>query len=78
MRRLLQAAGQKVATSKPILEINVGHPIVARLREGTQDAHFADWSRVLFDQALLSEGGELEDPAGFVTRMNNLFLAFMK
>lgn len=76
--RLLQAAGQKVTTSKPILEINVGHPIVARLREGTQDAHFADWSQVLFDQALLSEGGELEDPAGFVTRMNNLFLAFMK
>ena len=76
--RLLKAAGQKVTTSKPILEINAGHPIVARLRDSTQAAHFADWSQVLFDQALLSEGGELEDPAGFVTRMNNLLLAFMK
>lgn len=76
--RLLKAAGQKVSTSKPILEINVGHPMVARLREDAQAAYFADWSRVLFDQALLSEGGELDDPAGFVARMNNLFLAFMK
>ena len=76
--RLLKAAGQKVTTSQPILEINVDHPIIVRLRNDTSTAHFADWSRVLFDQALLSEGGELEDPAGFVARMNNLFLAFTK
>lgn len=76
--RILKAAGQKVSGSKPILEINPDHPIVAQMKERVDVAHFGDWSRMLYDQALLSEGGELEDPAGFVARMNTLFLICMK
>jgi molecular chaperone HtpG len=76
--RILKAAGQKVAGSRPILEINPDHAIVVHLKDGGDEAHFDDWSRILYDQALLSEGGELEDPAGFVARMNNLFLTCMK
>ena len=73
LARILKAAGQKVPDSKPIMEINPGHPLVQRLKQ--EDAHFADWSQVLFDQALLAEGGQLEDPAGFVKRLNELMLA---
>ena len=57
---------------KPILEINPDHAMISRLKQ--QEAHFADWSKLLFDQALLAEGGQLEDPAGFVKRMNALML----
>ena len=72
LSRILKAAGQKVPTSKPILEINPSHPLVERLKEEKQ--RFTDWSRLLFDQALLAEGGTLEDPAGFVKRTNELLL----
>ena len=72
LARLLKAAGQKVPASKPILEVNPDHPVVRRLQAG--DAHFDDWSAVLFDQALLAEGGQLEDPAAFVRRVNALML----
>ena len=74
LERLLKASGQKVPDSKPILEINVGHPVVQRLKQETDEQHFADWSHILFDQALLSEGGQLDDPAGFVHRLNDMFL----
>lgn len=70
LARLLKAAGQKVPTVKPILEINPEHPLIQRLK--TEDLRFDDWSEVLFDQALLAEGGQLEDPAGFVRRLNEL------
>ena len=50
-------------TTKPILEINPTHPIVQRLKQETDEARFADWSHILFDQATLAEGGQLEDPA---------------
>jgi molecular chaperone HtpG len=73
LARILKAAGQKVPDSKPIMEINPGHPLVQRLKY--EEAQFADWSQVLFDQALLAEGGQLEDPAGFVKRLNELMLA---
>ena len=73
LARILKAAGQKVPESKPIMEINPGHPLVQRLKY--EESHFADWSQVLFDQALLAEGGQLEDPAGFVKRLNELMLA---
>ena len=73
LARILKAAGQKVPESKPIMEINPGHPLVQRLK--SEEAQFADWSQVLFDQALLAEGGQLEDPAGFVKRLNELMLA---
>lgn len=73
LARILKAAGQKVPESKPIMEINPGHPLVQRLKY--EETGFADWSQVLFDQALLAEGGQLEDPAGFVKRLNELMLA---
>ena len=73
LARILKAAGQKVPDSKPIMEINPGHPLVQRLKH--EETHFGDWSQVLFDQALLAEGGQLEDPAGFVKRLNELMLA---
>jgi molecular chaperone HtpG len=74
LERLLRAAGQPVTGSKPILEINPGHPLVRRLDAEPQGARFGDWSHVLFDQALLAEGGQLEDPAAFVRRVNGLML----
>jgi molecular chaperone HtpG len=75
LERLLKAAGQKVPGSKPILEINPKHPLVQGLRYEADETRFADWSHILFDQALLAEGGQLEDPASFVKRLNELMLA---
>jgi molecular chaperone HtpG len=72
LSRILKAVGQKGPQAKPILEINPAHPMVQRLNE--EKARFADWGNLLFDQALLAEGGQLEDPAGFVRRMNELML----
>lgn len=72
MARMLKAAGQKIPESQPILEINPQHPVVMRLKEETE--HFDDWAAVLFDQSLLAEGGQLDDPAGFVKRVNQLML----
>lgn len=74
LARILKAAGQKAPESKPILEINPGHRLVEKLKAETDDAKFADYAHVLFDQALLAEGGQLEDPASFVKRMNSLIL----
>jgi molecular chaperone HtpG len=74
LERLLKAAGQKVPENKPTLEINPHHPLVQRLKyEG--EAHFGDWAEILLDQALLAEGGQLDDPAGFVKKLNGLVLA---
>ncbi|PXW86163.1 molecular chaperone HtpG [Nitrosomonas sp. Nm84] len=72
LERLLKSAGQKVPHAKPILEINPHHPMVQRLK--TEADNFEDWSHILFDQALLAEGGQLEDPAAFVKRLNELLL----
>ena len=72
LARILKAVGQKGLEAKPILEINPVHPMVRRLED--EKARFADWSNLLFDQALLAEGGQLDDPAGFVRRMNELML----
>jgi molecular chaperone HtpG len=74
LERILKAAGQSVTGTKPILEINPDHPIVKRLKTETDDARFADWSQILFDQALLAEGGQLQDPGSFVKRLNALML----
>jgi molecular chaperone HtpG len=73
--RMLKAAGQAAPESKPILEINPNHPLVTRLKyENAESAQFADWSHILFDQALLAEGGALTDPAAFVKRINEMLL----
>ena len=70
--RMLKAAGQDAPEAKPILEINPEHPLVQRLKY--EDAKFDDWSHILFDQALLAEGGALTDPSGFVKRLNDMLL----
>lgn len=72
LARILKSVGQKAPEAKPILEINPTHKLVKRLQDETADDVFADLSHVLFDQALLAEGGTLEDPASFVKRMNSL------
>ncbi|HEY0061220.1 MAG TPA: molecular chaperone HtpG, partial [Telluria sp.] len=74
--RMLKAAGQNAPESKPILEINPNHPLVTRLKyESADSSDFGAWSHILFDQALLAEGGSLSDPATFVKRLNEMLLA---
>ncbi len=75
LQRMLKAAGQKVPMSQPILEINARHPLVQRLQAESDESRFNDLAAVLFDQSLLAEGGQLEDPAAFVKRLNQLMLA---
>jgi molecular chaperone HtpG len=75
LERLLKSAGQAMPTSQPIIEINPQHPIIQALKDEQDETRFNDWSNILFDQALLSEGGQLEDPAAFVNRLNNMFLS---
>jgi len=72
LERLLKAAGQSAPTVKPTLEINPQHALVARLQLESDEARFTDWAHLLFEQALLAEGGQLEDPASFVRRLNGL------
>jgi molecular chaperone HtpG len=77
--RMLKAAGQDAPESKPILEINPNHPLVTRLKyEDAGSPRFGDWAHILFDQALLAEGGNLTDPAAFVKRLNEMLLATAK
>jgi molecular chaperone HtpG len=73
LQRMLKQAGQQAPERRPILEINPGHPLVARMKSET--ANTEGWSHLLYDQALLAEGGQLEDPAGFVKRLNDMLLA---
>jgi molecular chaperone HtpG len=74
LERMLKAAGQHVPGARPILEINLQHPIVQRLKDESDERRFSDWSHILFDQAMLAEGGQLEDPASFVKRLNEVML----
>ncbi|ERE06897.1 molecular chaperone HtpG [Pseudogulbenkiania ferrooxidans] len=74
LERMLKAAGQKVEGSKPTLEINPEHVLVKKLAGEADEARAADLAQVLYDQALLAEGGKLEDPASFVKRINRLML----
>ena len=78
MQRILKEAGHDMPMSKPILEINPDHPIVKQLDAEKGKKKFDDWSAILFDQALLAEGGQLEDPAGFVARLNKMLVAIAK
>jgi molecular chaperone HtpG len=73
LQRILKAAGQPAPASKPILEINPRHPAVQRLKH--EETRFDDWANLLLEQAILAEGGSLDDPAGFVKRINDLMLA---
>ena len=74
MQQLMKQAGQEMPSSKPIFEINPTHPLLAKMEAETDDERFAEWTSILFDQAVLAEGGQLEDPAGFVARLNALML----
>ncbi len=74
LERLLKQAGQDVMGHKPIFELNPEHPLVQRLSKDTDSERFDDWTKILFEQALLSEGGQLEDPATFVSRLNKMLL----
>jgi molecular chaperone HtpG len=74
LQRLLKAAGQEIQDIKPIFELNPEHPLVKLLHTEKNDDRFKEWSNILFDQAVLAEGGQLKDPAMFVNRMNKLFL----
>jgi len=75
LQKILQQAGQPVPDSKPILELNPAHPLVERLAAEGDEERFGMLSQLLFEQALLSEGGSLPDPAGFVRRINILMTA---
>jgi molecular chaperone HtpG len=75
MGRILKQAGQSNPfATLPVLELNPKHALVQRLKETTDDAAFADLAHVLYDQAMLAEGGELDDPAIFVRRINKLIV----
>ena len=74
LRRILEASGQALPDSKPILEINIEHPLVIRLAGETDDGRFAALANIVLDHALLAEGTQLENPAEYVKRMNSLLL----
>ncbi len=75
LERILKSAGQDIASKKPVFEINPEHPLVIKLKDESDSERFDDLTQVLFDQALLAEGGQLEDPASFVKRLNELLLS---
>lgn len=76
LQRVLRQAGHEIPVSKPMLEINPQHMLIRRLELESDEERFADWCHVLFDQAMLAEGGQLDDPAGFVGRLNGLLMKF--
>ncbi len=78
MQRILKEAGHDMPSSRPILEINPDHPIVKKLDGEKSKKKFDDWSAILFDQALLAEGGQLEDPAGFVAKLNKMLVTIAR
>lgn len=74
LERILKSVGQGGSGGKPILELNPEHPLVVKLKDEKDGQRFEDWSHILFDQAMLAEGGQLDDPSAFVTRLNQMLL----
>jgi molecular chaperone HtpG len=74
LARVLKQIGQDAPLPTPVLEVNAGHPLLGRLEAERDEERFADLTRILFDQAVLAEGGQLDDPAAFVQRLNRLVL----
>ena len=74
MQRILQSAGQELPPSAPIFEINPSHSIIKKLNDETSEDKLSDWSRLLFDQSILADGGQIKDPALFVKRLNKLLM----
>ncbi len=77
LARVLKAVGQDAPASKPTLEVNLDHPLVKRLETEEDGTRFEDLGLILFDQAQLAEGGQLDDPAAFVGRLNKLMLGVL-
>ncbi len=78
MERILRSAGQAVPTSKPILEFNPTHPLIVRMDVESDEEGFANWGHLLLDQAVLQDGGRLDDAAGFVSRLNETLLTLLE
>jgi len=78
LQRMLKSAGHDVPESKPIMELNPTHPLVVQLKTEENEDKMADWANILFEQALLAEGGQLQDPAAFITRINSMFVEMGK
>ena len=78
LEQILKASGQSIPGAKPILEINPDHPIIQKIIAEKDDDIFSDWSHILFDQALLSEGGQLSDPGNFVNKLNSMIVSMTK
>ena len=74
MRRLLEASGQKLPSTRPTLEINASHPLLVRLKTMPDGEQFKDFASLLLEEATLAEGGQLAEPAEFVKRLNRLLL----
>ena len=70
LERILKAAGQNTPESKPILEINPNHELIKKLEKVDENQLFSDYASVIFDQAILAEGGQLDDPIGYVNKVN--------
>lgn len=77
MERIMKAAGQEMPASLPTFEVNADHALIQRLKDEADDERFSDLAHLLFEQALLSEGGQLEDPATFVHRLNKLLQSLL-
>ncbi len=75
MQQLLKQAGHELPSTQPVLEVNPTHPILELMDSEQDDDRFKNWAHLLLDQALLADGGQLEDSAGFVKRMNDMFIA---
>ena len=78
MQQILKQAGQEIPSNKPMLEINPEHPVMQKVEDESDDAKFADWVSLIYDQSVLAEGGQLEDPATFVRHMNEMLLEMGK
>lgn len=74
MQQLMKQAGHEIPENKPTLEVNPGHPILKKMDNEADEDKFSDWSHMLLDQAVLAEGGQLDDAAGFVNRLNELII----
>ena len=74
LRRMLEASGQALPESRPVLEVNTGHPLLKRLSDEKDKGRFEDLAHVVMDHALLAEGSQLENPAEYVRRINDLML----
>ena len=74
LQRMLKSAGHDVPENKPIMELNPTHPLVVQLKNESNEEKVKDWANILFDQALLAEGGQLEDPATFIARINSMLV----